>query len=266
MIKKLWNLLVSFVPENNTIERIWILAKTDFKKRYYETRLGLLWAFINPLFRFSIYYFIFTTVFESKIENYAFYLFLGLIIWMFFVETTKRGMTALKSKLYIIENVEVNIIELFFASITSSFIGYLFNLTVFICFFIIGGLDITYHMLLLPFLILILLCINFGITLILAVIHLVYRDISMLWDMIVLAGFWISPVLFRGDLINETLPFISYINPFSSLIPAFRDIMIYNTFPEISWIMINIIQASLLIVLGINGLRYFKNKLVENLV
>lgn len=48
--------LTKFLPENNQWERIWILAKTDFKLRYYETTLGLIWAFLHPIIRMVIYW------------------------------------------------------------------------------------------------------------------------------------------------------------------------------------------------------------------
>jgi len=70
--------------DHNRYERIWVLAKTSFLKRYYGSFLGVVWAFINPAVHLMIYYIVFTVVFRSRVEDFALFLFLGLIMLMFF--------------------------------------------------------------------------------------------------------------------------------------------------------------------------------------
>ena len=90
---KLGRYIAERIPENNQYERIWILAKTDFKLKYYDTFLGMIWAIASPLFRILIYYFVFTFIFTNKIPNYGLHIFSGLLVWMFFQEATKKGLT-----------------------------------------------------------------------------------------------------------------------------------------------------------------------------
>jgi ABC-type polysaccharide/polyol phosphate export permease len=70
--------LVKYWPENNRLERIWKLAQVDFKKRYYNDRLGLLWALINPIFKVIVYFLVFSLFFKVQQENYGLYLFSGI--------------------------------------------------------------------------------------------------------------------------------------------------------------------------------------------
>ena len=67
------------------LERIWIIAKTDFKRRYSSDYFGVLWAILNPIMRMSIYYFVFKKVFQVQRENYVLILFSGIITWMVFL-------------------------------------------------------------------------------------------------------------------------------------------------------------------------------------
>ncbi|PJA97946.1 MAG: hypothetical protein CO128_09900, partial [Ignavibacteriales bacterium CG_4_9_14_3_um_filter_30_11] len=92
MLKKIINYIVKYLPESNKIERIWILAKSNFRKRYYGSSLGIIWALINPLFLLVIYYFIFNVIFNNQIENFILYMFSGFLIWMFFEEASKEGL------------------------------------------------------------------------------------------------------------------------------------------------------------------------------
>ena len=54
------------LTKSNRLERIWLLAKIEFKLRYYENKLGLLWALIKPLLQMAIYYVAFATTRLSK--------------------------------------------------------------------------------------------------------------------------------------------------------------------------------------------------------
>ena len=38
-----------WVGRSNKLERLWLMAKIEFKLRYYENKLGLLWALIKPV-------------------------------------------------------------------------------------------------------------------------------------------------------------------------------------------------------------------------
>ena len=69
--------IIDWIPENNRLERIWLMAKFDFVTRYYGSFLGLFWALLKPLFQLMVYYVIFTVVFTTKTENFLLFLFVG---------------------------------------------------------------------------------------------------------------------------------------------------------------------------------------------
>ena len=62
------------VASKNKWERIWLLAKIEFKLRYNENKLGLLWALIKPLFQLTIYYVAFKIIMRNNLPNFAIYL------------------------------------------------------------------------------------------------------------------------------------------------------------------------------------------------
>ena len=96
------------IPENNRVERIWKLAQVDFKRRYYNDKLGLLWALINPATQVAIYYFVFTNFFGNREPNYAVKLFAAIILWRAFTDSASKGANILKTKSYLIENIQFN--------------------------------------------------------------------------------------------------------------------------------------------------------------
>ena len=123
--------ILNWLPENNRIERIWLMAKFDFVTRYYGSFLGLFWALLKPLFQLLIYYFVFTVIFNNSTEHFLMFLFVGIILFQFFTEAAGGSLRIFKSKRYLLENIQINRLDIFYAAICATFIGFLFNFTAF---------------------------------------------------------------------------------------------------------------------------------------
>lgn len=218
------------LPENNRLERIWLLAKTDFKKRYYGSFLGLFWALINPLARFFVYYFIFTVIFTSDTPNYALFLFLGLIVWMFFQESTKTGISIIRNKRFLLENIQINKLDVYYAVLLSTTLGFFFNFTVYFLASLFFEVKITATILLLPLLFINLLIFILGTMILLSVIHIFIRDIMHIWDLLTLMLFWFSGILFVVDNHSADLKqvLLAYLTPLCGILKNTRAVLIYG--------------------------------------
>src|SRR5215207_6383091 len=102
------NLFKDWLQRSNKFERIWMLAKIEFKLRYYENKLGLLWALLKPVMDICIYYVAFKIILKQNIPAFASYLFIGLIIWNFFVESTTGTIQILQIKKFLYEYSNMN--------------------------------------------------------------------------------------------------------------------------------------------------------------
>src|SRR6266542_2978175 len=132
MILKIVN---DWFTRSNKSERLWLLAKIEFKLRYYENKLGLLWALIKPLMDIAIYYVVFQTIMKQNVPAFASYLFIGLIIWNFFVESTTGTVQILHSKKYLYEYSNMNKLEIYVSTLLSNTIGFFFNFIMFLLFY-----------------------------------------------------------------------------------------------------------------------------------
>ncbi|MDX1408381.1 MAG: ABC transporter permease [Saprospiraceae bacterium] len=247
------------LPENNRIERIWLLAKTDFRKRYYGSFLGLIWAFINPLSQLIIYYYVFTIVFKIETEHYALFLFLGLVFWMFFNEATTKSIQLVKQKRYLLENIQINRLDVYYAQILSTGLGFLFNFSAYFLASLLFTITINRQVVFLPFVVLNLVLFILATQIILSVIHVFIRDIKHLWAIVSLVLFWLSGIVFHIDP-NATWKtmIMGYLTPLFGIFDNARAILIYGE--TIDWNMFMYDSAYALVLLGI-GLflmrRYF---------
>ena len=123
--------IIDRIPENNRLERIWLMAKFDFVTRYYGSFLGLFWALLKPLFQLIVFFIVFTTVFKNSTEKFLLFLFIGIIMFQFFTESATVSMNIFKTKRYLLENIQINKLDIFYSAIGATFLGFIFNFMVF---------------------------------------------------------------------------------------------------------------------------------------
>src|SRR5688572_16700431 len=129
------SVLIDYFRRSNKSERLWLLAKIEFKLRYYENKLGLLWALIKPLMDIAIYYVVFQTIMQQNIPAFASYLFIGLILWNFFVESTTGTVQILNTKKYLYEYRSMSKLEIYISTLLSNSIGFFCNFIMFLLFY-----------------------------------------------------------------------------------------------------------------------------------
>lgn len=238
------------IVKGNRLERIWLLAKIEFKLRYYENKLGLLWALIKPLMQMVIYYVAFAIILQVSVPNYAIYLFIGLIVWGLFTESTSGMIVVLKTKKYLYEYSNMSKLDIYLSSQLSMVIGFIFNLLVFIIALYFSGLSLGIHTLWFPLVFLNLFLFSMGTSMILSTLFLVAKDIQQIWGLVVMFLFWVSPVLYHYDRIAENLPILNYINPMAGIIINFRQTLMYNSIPDYTLLVVNFAQGIAVLLIG----------------
>jgi ABC-type polysaccharide/polyol phosphate export permease len=257
--------IIYFFPENNRLERIWKLAQVDFRRRYYHDRLGILWALIKPLFEVAIYYVVFTSVFKVEQENYGLFIFGGIIIWSGFSEASKRGMGLLGEKLYLIENIQLNKIDLYFSYLLSVQMAMSFNLMIFIGITILTGSFAGLNIFWLPVILANFFLICLGIIMILSCVQPFIKDLIHLWDMGLLLGMWVSGIFYPYHSIIEKIPALFYLNPFIGIIHNIRGSLLIGNEIDLELLGINLTFGILLYSVGLLVVNRFSRLAIEKL-
>lgn len=242
-----------------------MLAKVDFKKRYHKNTLGLVWALLNPLFRISIYYLVFTQVFNIKEDNYAMILFSGIIIWMTFSESTTKGIGTLKTKSYLIENIQFNWVDLYISSVLSVFIGFAFNLMAFLLIASLAGLTFSFSLIFFPVIVLSMFMICMGASMILSVVNIYFKDIEHFWTLIMVFGFWTAGIFQRSEVFIEAFPPLKYLHPFLGLIMNARNILIFSAPVDWEMMLYGLAYGLVVLLLGLWVFNSFSHKAIEKI-
>lgn len=172
------------------------LGWSDFVLKYRGSVLGYLWSLVNPLVKFIVILYIFGPYVSPYIPQYPLYLFLGIIIWDHFANTTTACMTMLTEKSQIIRHLPFPKILLILSVGWTNLLVFATHVLIFLIFAWLRGAALSVNTF---YLILITVQMTFlalGIGMLLSSYALRYRDLPHLWVVVVQLFFWLTPVMY----------------------------------------------------------------------
>jgi len=264
----LLKIVKDWVGRSNKVERIWLLAKIEFKLRYYENKLGLLWALLKPVLDICIYYVVFKIIMKSDVPAFASYLFIGLILWNFFVESTTGSIQILNTKKYLYEYSNMNKLEIYISQLMSNSIGLFFNFVMFLIFynfFEASSNGLSRYNVWIVILYLNLYILSLGMALILSNIYIIAKDITQIWQVITSFLFFLSPIFYSVRVFKEALPTFEYGNPIAGIIINARRIMMEHKAPDYELLGWDIMYAVFILLVGLIALNKLGSKAAEKL-
>ena len=220
----------------NYKELIWMLAKTDFKLRYHGSVLGYAWALLKPLLTFTVLNFVFSSVFNPRgtgMETYSLQLLVALMMFYFFSEGTSAGMNSLLSKSQLVTKIYVPRWTIILASTINATLIFLMNLLVIAFFFAIKGFmpslpAILMFLLFSVFIYIIVL----SFALLTAPLYVKFRDLSMIWDVLLMIIMYASPIIYPLVTLPAQYHKFILLNPLAFIVHFTKESLINNHFAD----------------------------------
>src|SRR5690348_15602562 len=174
------------------------LVRTDFKLRYQGSVLGYTWSLLRPLLIFVILYVVFVKFLKvgSDTPHFPVYLLLGIVIWNFFNEMTVQSLGSIVGRGDLIRKIRIPRWIIVLSSSISALINLFLNLLVVVFFLFINHVDLLKTTLLLPLILLEVYILALGLSLYLAAAYVKYRDTGYIWEVVLQAGFYLTPILY----------------------------------------------------------------------
>jgi lipopolysaccharide transport system permease protein len=247
-------------------EMIFSLVKRDLKGRYKGSILGFAWTFLNPLLQLAVYTLVFSIIMRSGIKDYYNYLFVALVPWIFFSSCISAGAGCIRMQGDMIKKIYFPREVIPVSFVTSQFVNMLLSfLVVFVVLFFAGKSFNPRAWLVLPLVMIVEYFLALGMTMIISGVTVYWRDVEYFMGIIALAWQFATPVMYGMDMIPDYLiPFFN-INPMTSIIVAYRDILYYGKVPEIETILRAAILAVCILVIGELLFSHFKRHFAEEL-
>lgn len=181
------------------------LVITDFKLRYQGSVLGYIWSLLRPLFLFVILYIVFDHFlrFGDAIPHYPVYLLLGVVFWSYFTEVTNQGITSIVAKGDLLRKLNFPKYVIVLAGSFSAFINLIINSLVIALFMVINGVDLRLEALYIIPLVFELFLLALGAAFLLSAAFVKLRDLHYIWEIILQAAFYATPILYPLGLVLE---------------------------------------------------------------
>jgi ABC-2 type transport system permease protein len=201
------------------------LIRTDFKLRYQGSILGYAWSLLRPLLMFGILYLVFGVVLNTggSIPHFPIYLLLGIVMWQFFSDMTTQSLGSIVMRGDLIRKISIPRWMVVASTSAAALISLGLNLIVVSIFMIFNGIDLMKTILFFPFILLEVYVLALGLSLFLSAAFVKYRDISYIWEVLLQAGFYLTPILYAMTFIqNVTVQKILLLNPMAQAIQDAR--------------------------------------------
>lgn len=229
--------------------------------------LGYTWSLLHPLLLFVILYLVFVKFLKigNGVQHYPVYLLLGIVIWNFFNETTLQSLSSIVGRGDLIRKVSIPRWIIVLSSSISALINLFLNLVVVGIFMVINHVEIYRTIVLLPVILLEVYVFALGISLFLSAAFVKFRDVSYIWEVILQAGFYITPVIYPlSRITNVTLQKIIMINPMGQAMQDARYVAvthqsttIYQVFKH-GWY--ELIPFLIVLIVSFIGVWYFRSQ------
>jgi len=207
------------------------LVSRDFKTRYKRSYLGILWSLLNPLLIILVYTLAFDYIMKIQVKDFPLFFMCGFLPWSYFSSSLSVSLGSLSDTGYLIKAVyfprEILPLSMVLSCLLHFLITFLFVFPI----LMIYGYFPKAAVLSLPVVILLQSLFIFGVCLFLSSVHVFFRDIRYILDVILTVWFWLTPVVYPISLIPEQFRFIYKLNPMALFVEAYREILLNGGLP-----------------------------------
>lgn len=249
------------------------LVKTDFKLRYQGSMLGMAWSVLKPLMLFAVMYVVFVRFlrFGAGIPHFAVSLLLAQTLWAFFQEATSQGMQAIVGRGDLLRKLKFPKYIVVVSSTVSALINLVISLFVVLIFMIVNGVEFRPTILLFPLVVVELYIFALGITFLLSTMFVRFRDIGHIWDVIMQAWFYATPIIYPlTQLINvgwlSVAKLVLMLNPIAQIIQDARYLVV-TTQTETIWGLVGqqcwllkLIPLLIIVIVLLVGVTVFRRR------
>ena len=214
-------------------ELLFSLVRRDLLLRYKQTIMGFGWSVLMPVTYMIIFSLIFTRVVTLQTEvPYPIYVYAGLLPWNFFASTLRFAVGSLTSNSTLITKVYFPREILPFSTILVALVDFLVGFSVLAVMMVYYHVPLTWTVLLLPLVIAVQLVFTAGVTLLLSMGNLYYRDVKYMVEILITLWMFATSVVYPVDRVGGSLAILLKLNPMTPIIDAYRSILLHGRIPD----------------------------------
>lgn len=216
------------------------LVSKDFKIKYRRSFLGVAWSVLNPLLMMIVMAIVFTTIFAQgrngsiTPEMYPLYLIVGNVTFAVMSDSTSQALSSIIQASSLLKKVKVHRFVFPVQKVLFSLVNFAFSLIAVAIVMLWFRVVPTWHLLLLPVCLILLMFFCMGVGLLLSAATVFFRDVMHLWSVVLTAWTYFTPIFWTTDYILKMphiLRVLMYANPMYNYLQFMREIFLFQTCP-----------------------------------
>lgn len=213
------------------------LTKREIIGRYKGTFIGLVWSFINPLLLLALYTLVFSGIFNAnngKVHgighvDYAFFLFVGLILHGLLVEVLAQSPTLIVRNANFVTKIPFPIEILPVIQLLAACSHAMTSLLILLVILGLSSGGLHWQIMILPLLFLPYILCVLGMALILCSLGVYLRDLGHVIGFILTVFLFASPIFYPMSSVPLDWQPILYLNPLTFVIEQSRNVIFSNS-------------------------------------
>ena len=213
------------------------LAWQDIKQRYRRSFLGPLWITVSTGIFVGAMGPLYGTLLGQDTSTYLQYLAISFIIWNFVSSSINESGTTFIGAEGFIKQIALPLSVHIFRMLTRNILMLAHNALIIVLVLVFLPPKYWNSIWLLPFGLVLVLGNLFWIAVLLAVLSTRYRDVPQIVASVVQIAFFLSPILWKVDMLGSKNRFVADYNPLYHFIEVIRAPLLGDTIHAISWIV-----------------------------
>jgi len=226
------------------------LVQRELKARYRGSVLGFFWTFLNPTLHMLVYTLLFGVFMKNRMENYSFFMFVGLLPWIWFSTSVSGGASAISDRRDLMTKVRFPAQVLPVTVVTTNLCNFLFSLPLLVVLGLLFGVRPTWHVVGLPLVMFTQLCFTLAVVYVIAALNVAFRDLQHIVLNVMTMWFFVTPVLYQLSTIPEQYrPVMMIANPMAVVITSYQSIFYDHRLPDMIPLLV-LLGTSLVLLWG----------------
>ena len=221
--------------------------------------MGVAWSVLNPLLMMVVMSIVFSTIFAQgrngsiTPEMYPLYLIVGNVTFSVMSESTNQALMSIIWASSLLKKVKVHRWVFPVQKVLFSLVNFAFSLVAVALVMLWFHVLPTWHLILLPVCLLLLMCFCMGLGMMLSALAVFFRDVMHLWTVVITAWMYLTPIFWTTDFISQMAHWIQVlvvVNPMYNYLQFMRDIFLFNTMPSALTFGLCVVWAILALAIG----------------
>jgi lipopolysaccharide transport system permease protein len=240
---------------------LWNLTQRELKARYRGSALGFLWTFINPLLLMGVYALVFGVIQKTSIEHYTYFLFVGLLPWIWFSTALGAGASTISDRRDLLTKVRFPAQVLPTTVVVTNLVNYLLSLPLMIALGLSVGVYPSWHVVTFPLIVAVQLVFTLALAFLVSALNVSFRDLQHIINNVLTLWFFVTPILYIPNAVPGALRRIVLIaNPMAVLINSYHGVFYEHRLPH--WRALTAVTIGSILLLAVSA-RVFEARREE---